>query len=118
MYMDLYRLHAFLAQAAAPGATQPNPQAEMIKTVLMLGCFGLMFYFVLIRPQQKKAKEQQAMLKSVKPGDKVLTTSGILGVIITVKEKTVTLRSADTKLELAKSALAEITERGTSGSES
>lgn len=78
----------------------------------------VIFYFVLIRPQQKKAKEHQQLLKTVKPGDKVVTSGGILGVVITVKEKTVTLRSADTKLEITKSAIAEITERSGDAGES
>jgi preprotein translocase subunit YajC len=78
----------------------------------------VMFYFVLIRPQQKKAKEHAALLKNVKAGDRILTTSGIVGVVLTVKEKTITLRSADTKLELTKSAIAEITERSGETSES
>lgn len=71
----------------------------------------VVFYFLLIRPQQKKAKDHAALLKTVRPGDKVVTSSGILGVVLTVKEKTLTLRSADTKLEITKSAIAEITER-------
>jgi len=52
------------------------------------------------------------LLKSVKTGDKVTTSSGIVGTIISVREKTVNLRSADAKLEITKSAIAEITERG------
>ena len=58
------------------------------------------------------------MLKSVKPGDKVATSSGIVGTIISVREKNVTLRSADAKLEITKSAIAEITERGGESKES
>jgi len=83
----------------------------------MMGVMVVMFYFVLIRPQQKKAKEHAALLKNVKPGDRILTTSGIVGVVLSVKEKTLTLRSADTKLEITKSALAEITERSGEASE-
>jgi len=79
----------------------------MVPLVLLV----VVFYFVLIRPQQKKAKDHQQLLKTVKPGDKILTSGGILGVVITVKEKTVTLRSADAKFEITKSAIAEITER-------
>jgi preprotein translocase subunit YajC len=75
----------------------------------------VVFYFVLIRPQQKKSKEHALLLKNIRSGDKILTSGGILGTVITVKEKTITVRSADTKLEIAKSAVAEITER--SGSE-
>ena len=51
------------------------------------------------------------MLKTLKPGDKIVTTSGIIGVVLTIKDKTVSLRSADTKLEVLKSAVAEVTER-------
>ena len=86
----------------------------MVPLVLLV----VVFYFILIRPQQKKAKEHQQLLKTVKPGDKVLTSGGVLGVIITVKEKTVTLRSADAKLEITKSAIAEITERSGEAGES
>ena len=72
----------------------------------------VIFYFLLIRPQQKKAKEHAETLKSLRPGDKVVTSGGVLGTVLTVKEKTVTIRSADTKLEITKSAVGEILERG------
>jgi preprotein translocase YajC subunit len=52
------------------------------------------------------------MLKTIKNGDKVVTNSGILGTIIGIKEKSISLRSADTKLEVLKSSIAEVTERG------
>jgi len=71
----------------------------------------VVFYFILIRPQQKKAREHTDLLKTLKPGDKVVTSGGVLGVIVSVKEKSVSLRSADTKLEVLKSAVSEITER-------
>jgi len=77
----------------------------------MLALMVVMFYFVLIRPQQKKAKDHAAMLKTLRPGDKVVTNGGILGVVLTVKEKTLTVRSADAKMEITKSAITEITER-------
>ncbi len=101
-----------LLLAQAPGM-QPDPKGEMIKLVGMLGLMAVMFYFVAMRPQQKRAKEHAALLKAVKAGDKITTTSGILGVGLSGKEKTVTIRSADTKLEITKAAIAEITERGT-----
>lgn len=112
MEMNLGNL--LLAQAPA---TQPDPKGEMIKLVGMLALMAVMFYFVAMRPQQKRAKEHAALLKAVKAGDKITTTSGILGVVLSVKEKTVTIRSADTKLEITKAAIAEITERGTEKSE-
>ncbi len=69
------------------------------------------FYFLLIRPQQKKQKDHDNLLKTLRSGDKVVTSSGIVGTIVSVKDKSVSLRSADTKLEVLKSAVSEITER-------
>jgi preprotein translocase subunit YajC len=73
--------------------------------------FFVVMYFLMIRPQQKKAKEHAKLLKSLKAGDKVVTNGGILAVVVTVKERTVTIRSADTKLEVLKSAVTEVVER-------
>ena len=110
-------LGSLLLAMAPPPGTQPDPKGEMIKLVGMLGLMAVMFYFVAMRPQQKRAKEHAALLKAVKAGDKITTTSGILGVVLSVKEKTVTIRSADAKLEITKAAIAEITERGSEKSE-
>ena len=116
--MDLNSTAVILALAppAQPG-TQANPTAQTLQFVLMMGVMVVMFYFVLIRPQQKKAKEHAELLKGVKAGDRIATSSGIVGIVLSVKEKTVTLRSADAKLEINKSAIAEITERGGAASE-
>ena len=90
------------AQGSAPIWTTLGPM------VLLL----VIFYVALIRPQQKKAKEHAAMLKAIKPGDKIVTSGGVVAVVVTVKEKTLNIRSADAKFEITKSAIAEITERG------
>jgi preprotein translocase subunit YajC len=78
----------------------------------------VVFYFALIRPQQKKAKDHAQLLKNVRPGDKVMTSGGILGVVITVKEKSVSIRSADSKMEVAKSSISDILERSGESGES
>lgn len=104
--------------APPPAGTQPNPQGEMIKMVSMIAVMGFVMYFVMIRPQRKRQKALDALLKSIKPGDKVLTASGIVGVVVAVKEKTVSIRSADTKLEVLKSAVSEVTEKAGEGSSS
>ena len=72
----------------------------------------IVFYFILIRPQQKRAKQQVKLTASLKSGDKVVTSSGIVGVVITVKDRTVSLRSADAKMEVTKSSVTEILEGG------
>lgn len=96
-----------LAPPAQPGQQQPPFWTSLVPLVLLV----VVFYFALIRPQQKKAKEHSQLLKSVRAGDKILTSGGILAVVVTVREKTLTVRSADSKFEIAKSAIAEITER-------
>ncbi len=80
---------------------------QMVPLLLIM----VVFYVILIRPQQRKAKEHEQLLKTLKPKDKVVTSGGVMGVVVSVQEKTVTIRSADTKLEVLKSAVSEITER-------
>src|ERR1051326_1728311 len=101
-----------------PAGTAPNPTAQMLQMLGTFAILGVIFYFLMIRPQQAKAKEQALLLKSLKPGDKILTSGGILAVVVSVKEKSVSIRSADAKLEILKSAVSEITEKGSSSTES
>ena len=100
----------------SPQPGQPAPPVWM--QLVPLGLMVVVFYFALIRPQQKKARVQAELLKSVKPGDKVVTTSGIIATIVTVKDKAITVRSADSKFEITKTAIAEILERSGAASES
>jgi len=61
------------------------------------------FYFLLIRPQQKKQKEHQRMVAELQKGDRVITSGGIHGVIASVKEETITVKAADNvKLEISR----------------
>ncbi len=114
--MEFMHLSAILAMGTQtqPGQQPPPFWTSLVPLVLLI----VVFYFALIRPQQKKAKDQTQLLKSVRPGDKVITTGGILGVVITVKEKSVSIRSADSKMEITKSAITEILERSGESSES
>jgi preprotein translocase subunit YajC len=110
--MNLLNVGAILAmgQPATPG-TQPDPRGQALYTGGMLVIMIVMFYFVLIRPQSKKAKEHAEMLKTVKPGDKIVTSGGVVATVVSVKEKTLSIRSADSKFEITKAAVTEITER-------
>ena len=111
--MQLNSLFVVLADATAPapagagGAPQPN---FFNSQFIFLGLMVVIFYFILIRPQQKRAKEQRKLLEGLKSGDKVVTSSGILGEVITVKDRSVTLRSSDAKFEVTKESVAAITE--------
>ena len=67
------------------------------------------FYFLLIRPQQKRQKQLQETISSLKTGDRVITNGGVIGVITMVRESTFLIRSADkTILEVARTAIADI----------
>ncbi|MDR3302216.1 MAG: preprotein translocase subunit YajC [Spirochaetaceae bacterium] len=68
------------------------------------------FYFLIIRPQNKKQKETKKMLEALKKGDKVVTIGGVHGTISTVRESTVVLRVDDnTKIEFSRSAIGQVT---------
>ncbi len=104
-----------LAFAPPPGN---DPNAQKASAFMQFGMIAVMmviFWVLLIRPQQKKAREQAALLKTLKRGDKVTTAAGIVGVVSHVDEATVTLRSGDTKLEVTKNSVTEITERAPGG---
>lgn len=91
------------AQAAQSCPTQPNPIVSFIPFILIFG----IFYFLLIRPQQKQQQELKKMIESVGKNDEIITTGGIHGTILNVKDTTVVLRIDDNvKVELSKSAIA------------
>ena len=71
---------------------------------------AVIFYFLIIRPQQKRQKEQAAIIASVKTGDKVVLNSGMHGIVANVKETTILVKVADNvKIEFDKAAVASVT---------
>jgi preprotein translocase subunit YajC len=97
----------FIAQQAAPGGAPP--QANMLTSFLPFVFMIVIFYFLLIRPQQKRQKALQNLLTSLKTGDRVVTSSGIHGLIANVKDNTVILKVADNvKIEFDKSAITSV----------
>jgi preprotein translocase subunit YajC len=93
-----------IADAATPAG--PSPIAQVIPFI----CIGVIFYFLIIRPQSKKQKELQALVSALKTGDEVVTSSGIHGIIANVKEgSTLSLKIADNvKIEIDKAAIATV----------
>jgi preprotein translocase subunit YajC len=111
--MALNTLSLILAEAA-PAAQQGNPLTFMVPMIVIMG----VFIYLQSRSQKKKAQEHQQLLSKLKSGDRVLTTAGIVGMVVAVKEKTVTLRTAgDTKLEFTRGSVVEITASGSDSSE-
>jgi preprotein translocase subunit YajC len=108
--MHLIDLNGMLAQASAPQSGQPPQPVWMTFAPMIL--LVVVFYFILIRPQQQRAKQQAKLIANLKSGDKVVTSSGIIGVVTSVKDRTVSLRSADAKMEVTKASVTEILEGG------
>lgn len=79
---------------AADAAPAASPQAGIIQFVPLILIF-VVFYFLLIRPQQKKAKDHQAFLQALKKGDQVVTSGGLHGEITGLTDTIVTLQIAD-----------------------
>ncbi len=92
---------------AAPFAL-PTGLASFLPFLLII----VVFYFLLIRPQQNRQRKWQDMLGNLKPGDRVTTTGGIRGVILSIKDDAIQLRVApdNLRIEVAKSAIASVTQ--------
>jgi preprotein translocase subunit YajC len=112
--MALNTLHLMLAEAqtAAPAG---NPLALLVPMIVVMG----VFMYLQHRSQKKKITEHQRMMDKLKSGDRVLTGAGIIGTVVNVKDKTVTIRTAgDTKLEFTRAAITEITQGSSESSAS
>ncbi len=102
------------AQEAAAGATGAAPSP--LTGVLPLVFIFVVFYFLLIRPQQKKYKQHQAMITAVKRGDKVVTGGGIHGKVTKVEDTTVSVQIAEgVEIQVEKVTLSNVLTKGTEG---
>jgi preprotein translocase subunit YajC len=80
------------AAAPAAGAPEASPMWSFVVPMIFM---VVIFYFLLIRPQQKKAKEHKALLDNLKKGDRVITSGGLIGTIIGIDDQIVNLEIAD-----------------------
>jgi preprotein translocase subunit YajC len=94
---------------AAPQQTQVSPLIQLVPLVIIMGGF----LFITTRMQKKKAREHEQRIKSLKRGDKIATSSGIIGTVVNISDKSISIRSADSKLEIIKSAVGDVIEHGT-----
>jgi len=81
----------------------------LVTQVLFFAAIFAIFYFLLIRPQQKQKRDREQMLSAIKKGDRIVTTGGLHGTVTGLNEHTVTVRVADqVKLEFDRSAVGRI----------
>jgi preprotein translocase subunit YajC len=101
-----------MAQGPAPEAGQRGAgggAGQMWSTLFVLGSFILIFYFLLIRPQQKRQKEMQKMIAALKRGDRVVLSSGFYATIWDIKDDRLVVKlSEEIKVEVLKSAIQQV----------
>lgn len=98
------------AMAAAPGAGAGSPYSSLIMMLL----FGVVFYFLLIRPQSKRAKEHKNMLESIQKGDEVITSGGILGKVNKITDNFIVLNVAqNVEMKFQKNSITATLPKGT-----
>jgi len=101
---------AFAASAPPGGA---GGSGAVVTQVLFFAAIFAIFYFLLIRPQQKQRRDRDTMLRALKKGDRIVTSSGLHGTVTGITEHTVILRVADqVKLEFDRSAIGRIVTEG------
>ena len=109
MLLDLLIAPAY-AQAAAPA---PGPGGDLMAFLPMVLIF-VVFYFLLLRPQQKRAKETRAMLSALQKGDEVVTAGGIVGRISKLGEQYAAIEIANgVEINVQRSAVAQLLPKGT-----
>lgn len=97
---------------AAPGADSAAGSASIVPTLITFGLVFVIFYFLIIRPQNKKQKETKKMLASLKKGDRVVSIGGVHGTITSIKDDTVVLKiDSNTKMTFSRSAISNVTEQ-------
>ncbi len=104
----------FITDALAAPATAPAAQNGAMGSIIMLVGFVLIFYFLLWRPQSKKAKEQRDLISSLNKGDEVITNGGMLGRITKVGDDFLSLTIAEgVEIKIQKSAVTAVVPKGT-----
>ncbi len=101
--------HGLFALLLTPSGQQGPGMGVFI---LQIGLFIGIFYFLLIRPQRQQQKKHRELLATLQKGDQVVTSSGIVGEVIHLKETEVTIRSGESRFIVLRSSVANITNRG------
>ncbi|MBU2492745.1 MAG: preprotein translocase subunit YajC [Bacteroidetes bacterium] len=99
-------MYNLLAMTPPPGE---GGGGSMVSTLIMFGAIFAIFYFMIIRPQQKRAKEREKLLSNIKKGDKVILSNGMHGSVAGLDEKTCLIDAGNNvKLKFERSAIASV----------
>jgi preprotein translocase subunit YajC len=80
----------------------------MVVVVVQIAALLAIFYFLLIRPQRQQAKQHETMLKGIKKGDEIVTTGGIVGRVVHVKDDRMTIESGESRLVIERERIAKV----------
>lgn len=95
--------------AMAPQGGNGGGGGSLVSTLIMFGAIFAIFYFMIIRPQQKKAKEREKLLSNLEKGDKVVTSGGVHATIVGLEEKTALIEIApNVKVKIERSAIGSV----------
>lgn len=101
-----------LLMGAPSGAGGAGGATSIAPTLVTFGLVFAIFYFLIIRPQNKRQKQTQSMLQALKKGDRVVTIGGIRGTIFSLKDDTVVLKVDDnTKIQFSRSAVSQVLDK-------
>jgi preprotein translocase subunit YajC len=105
----------FISDAlAAAGSTTSTQAYDMYSPLLMLACFVLLFYFMIVRPQSKRTKEHRELVTRLKKGDEIVTSGGILAKVVNIDDQYIKVSIADgVEISLQKGAINTVLPKGT-----
>lgn len=89
----------------------------LVAFILQIGAMIAIFYFLLIRPQRRQQARHRQLLSTLQRGDRIVTSAGIVGEVVHIKEDEVTIRSGEAKFVILRSGIANITNRAGAGTE-
>jgi preprotein translocase subunit YajC len=105
----LLNLLLILQDGAAPA--EPTPGSFLSNPLLPLLVVGVLFFFLMILPERKKQKQRQSMLDALQKGDRVMTTSGMYGTVVSTSSEVVVLQVADNvRLRFSRAAVQSVIE--------
>ena len=112
--MTLLAFIGFFAAEAVPGTPTPAAPVPMWTNLVPLALMIVVFYFLLIRPQQKKAKAHREMITAVKRGDQIVTSGGIIGKVTKVidEQKVQVEIAPNVKVDIVRATIADVLARG------
>ncbi|PWQ99074.1 preprotein translocase subunit YajC [Leucothrix pacifica] len=105
-------MNFFISDAMAEGAAAP--QGGGLQLIIMMAIFFGIMYFMIIRPQQKRAKEHKALIESLSKGDEVVTGGGIIGKVTNLGDNFIEMSVSDTTtIKVQRQAIATVMPKGT-----